>query len=68
MSDIAIRVDNLSKLYRIGAELRIESELRDAISDCGLAELRIADCGWRTIYRRGERPAATTLLVNGEDL
>jgi len=33
MSDIAIRVENLSKLYRIGAAQKRHDTLRDAISD-----------------------------------
>ncbi len=43
MSDIAIRVENLGKLYRIGAGQRHDT-LREALSDF---RLRILDFGKR---------------------
>ena len=39
-SDIAIRVENLSKLYRIGAAQKRHDTLRDAISDFRFQILR----------------------------
>jgi len=45
MSDIAIRVDHLSKLYHIGRAQQRHDTLRDAISDF---RLRIADSFRRT--------------------
>ncbi len=40
MSDIALRVHSLSKLYHIGARIDPHATLRDSISDFGL---RMAD-------------------------
>ena len=46
MSDIAIRVENLGKRYRIGTAHQWHATLRDAISDFGL---QIADLGKRAL-------------------
>ncbi len=46
MSDIAIRVENLSKLYHIGARQKRHDTLRDQIADFGL---QIADWGKRVL-------------------
>jgi len=44
MTDLAIRVENLGKQYRIGAVQKRHSTLRDAISDFGF---QISDLGKR---------------------
>ena len=53
MSDIAIRVENLSKRYRIGGKQEPYKTLRDSISDFGS---RIADCGFQIRNPTSEIP------------
>ncbi|RMD66274.1 ABC transporter ATP-binding protein, partial [Candidatus Parcubacteria bacterium] len=52
MTDLAIRVENLSKRYRIGARQNRHDTLRDAISDFGL---RIAN-----LVQRSPNPNSET--------
>jgi len=51
MSDIAIRVENLSKLYHIGAAQKRHDTLRDQISDL---RFTILDFGSRIVNRKSK--------------
>ncbi|MDD5468536.1 MAG: ABC transporter ATP-binding protein [Anaerolineales bacterium] len=48
MSDIAIRVENLGKTYRIGAQMQYYRTLRDSISDVVMWPLRVLRYGMST--------------------
>jgi len=61
MSDIAIRVENLSKLYHIGAAQKRHDTLRDAIVDFGM---RIADSGMRIVDRGVRNRTSAVALPN----
>lgn len=56
MSDIAIRVENLSKLYRIGGKQEKYRTLRDTLSDAASAPFRRV----RSALRRGSQDSADT--------
>ncbi|GEM_PF-6514264 len=58
MSDIAIRVENLGKLYHIGAAQHRHDTLRDALSDF---RLRIADFGRKSPKSQIKNPKSEEL-------
>ncbi len=52
MSDIAIRVENLSKLYRIGPRERYQA-LRDTLTDALYAPFRYVYCPFKRCDSEG---------------
>lgn len=57
MSDIAIRVENLSKLYRIGVKQERYKTLRDTVTDIFTAPFcRLQAARWARRRSRNESP------------